>query len=261
MTEPWKPAPDIADSFVIVLNEPQDIVNIAGTLRAMMNMGLRRLRLVRPALFDAKRIGGIAHGSEPLIEMVEFFDSLGDAVADATRVIGTTSRRRTSAYVWDTPRAAAPGLIELAQREPGPIPIVFGREDKGLSNEDLDLCDRLLVIPTDPGFSSLNLAQAVLVVAYELRMTAGEAWPLPRPKRRSKAADSRAMLALFDDCRRALDTIEFFKKRNAPIVMRSLRAVLRRAEPTAREAGLLRAMAIEVRKYFDRVLGPGRDGA
>jgi TrmH family RNA methyltransferase len=255
MAERRRAAPDIGDAFVIVLNEPQDIVNIAGTLRAMMNMGLRQLRLVRPALFDAKRIGGIAHGSEPLIERVEFYDSLGDAVADAARVIGTTSRRRTSEFVWDTPRAAAPGLIELALREPGPVPMVFGREEWGLRNEDLDLCDRLLVVPTDPAFSSLNLAQAVLLVAYELRMAAAEPGALPRPKRRSKSADSRDMLALFEDSRRALETIEFFKKRNAPIVMRTLRAVLRRAEPTAREAGLLRAMAIEVRKFFDRKLG------
>jgi len=259
MAERRTPAPDIGDSFVIVLNEPQDIVNIAGTLRAMMNMGLRRLRLVKPALFDAKRIGGIAHGSEPLIERVAFFDSLGDAIADAARVIGTTSRRRTSEFVWDSPRVAAPGLIEFALREPGPVSIVFGREDKGLSNEDLDLCDRLLVIPTDPGFSSLNLAQAVLLVAYELRMAAAEPGSLPRPKRRSKSADSRELLTLFEDSRHALETIEFFKKRNAPIVMRTLRAVLRRAEPTAREARLLRAMAIEVRKFFDRKLGRRSD--
>jgi TrmH family RNA methyltransferase len=261
MADPRKIARDMAGSFVIVLNEPQDIVNIAGTLRAMMNMGLERLRLVRPALFDAKRIGGIAHGSEPLIERVEFFDSLGDAIADATRVIGTTARRRTSAFVWDTPREAAPGLLKLALREGGPVPIVFGREDKGLSNEELDLCDRLLVIPTAAGFSSLNLAQAVLIVTYELRMAAGIAAALPRPKRRSHTADSRALLALFEDSRRALDTIEFFKKRNAPIVMRSLRAVLRRAAPTASEAGLLRAMAIEVRKYFERKPGPRADGS
>ena len=71
----------IGESFVIVLNEPQDIVNIAGTLRAMMNMGLTRLRLVNPALFDAHRISGIAHGSEALLERVEFFAALGDALA------------------------------------------------------------------------------------------------------------------------------------------------------------------------------------
>jgi TrmH family RNA methyltransferase len=249
----------IGESFVVVLNEPQDIVNIAGTLRAMMNMGLTRLRLVNPVLFDAHRISGIAHGSEALVERVEFFASLGDALADASRVVGTTSRRRTAAFVWEHPRLAAPGLVAFAREQERPVAIVFGREDTGLSNDDLDLCDRLLVVPADPIFPSLNLAQAVLLVAWELRLAAEAAAPLPRPKRKSGPAASAELLALFDDARRALDTIEFFKSRNAPMVMRTLRAVLRRAELTRREAGLLRAMAIEVRKYFERTR-PERDG-
>jgi TrmH family RNA methyltransferase len=245
--------PGVLDRIVIVLNEPQDIVNIAGTLRAMMNMGLTRLRLVRPALFDARRVAGIAHGSEPLIEKVEFCDTLRDAIADAARVLGTTSRRRTSTYLWDYPRAAAPGLIALAREQRQPVVIVFGREDKGLANEDLDLCDRLLVVPTAAEYASLNLAQAVLLIAYELRLAAQAAEPLPRPKRRSGPATSRDLLTLFEDAERALGTVEFFKARNAPMVMRSLRAVLRRAQLTSREAGLLRAMAIEVRKFFERI--------
>lgn len=249
----------ITDRFIIVLNEPQDIVNIAGTLRAMMNMGFTRLRLVKPALFDAHRISGIAHGSEPLIEKVEFFDTLSDAIADAARVLGTTSRRRTSTFLWDYPRAAAPGLIAFASEQTRPVALVFGREDKGLSNEDLDLCDRLLVVPTDAGYSSLNLAQAVLLIAYELRLAAESVEPLPRPKRKSGPATSRDMLTLFADAEEALETVEFFKSRNAPMVMRSLRAVLRRAQLTSREAGLLRAMAIEVRKYFERI-SRKRDG-
>lgn len=246
----------IADRIVIVLNEPQDIVNIAGTLRAMMNMGLTRLRLVRPAVYDAQRISGIAHGCEPWIERIEFFDSLGDAIADAARVMGTTSRRRTSTFVWDYPRAAAPGLVAFARHEVRPVALVFGREDRGLSNEDLDLCDRLLVVPTDAEYSSLNLAQAVLLVLYELRLAATENEPLPRPKRKSVPATSRDLLTLFDETRAALDTIEFFKSRNAPMVMRSVRAVLRRASLSSREAGLLRAIAIEVRKYFERISPP-----
>jgi TrmH family RNA methyltransferase len=241
----------LAASFVVVLNEPQDIVNIAGTVRAMMNTGLSRLRLVRPALYDAYRIAGIAHGAESLLEKVEFFDTLRDATADAGRIIGTTSRRRTATYVWQHPREAAPELLALAL--PGPVALVFGREDKGLSNEDLDLCERLLVVPTDPAHPSLNLAQAVLLVTYELWLAASEQVALPRPKRRTGPALPAEMEALFEDSRAALDTIEFFKARNAPMVMRTLRAILRRAALSSRETALLRAMAIEVRKFFERV--------
>jgi TrmH family RNA methyltransferase len=240
------------DRFVIVLNEPQDIVNIAGTVRAMMNMGLARLRIVKPALYDAYRIAGIAHGSEWLLERIEFPATLGEAVADASRIVGTTSRRRTSSFVWQHPREAAPELLRLADGADGPIVILFGREDKGLANEDLDLCDRLLVVPTAADHASLNLAQAVLLVAYELWLARSDAAPLPRPKRKSGPASPSEMLNMFDDAQTALDTIEFFKSRNAPTVMRSLRAILRRADPTAREVRLLRAMAIEVRKYFHR---------
>jgi TrmH family RNA methyltransferase len=243
----------LARSFVIVLNEPQDIVNIAGTARAMMNMGLTRLRLVRPALYDEIRIAGIAHGAEPLIAQIEFFDTLADALADASRVLGTTARRRTATHVWQHPREAAPQLVALNATAEAPIAIVFGREDKGLSNEDLDRCERLLVVPTNPAHSSINLAQAVLLIAYELWLAAGSVAPLPRPRRRALPATPAELDALFADSERALDLIEFFKKRNAPMVMRTVRAVLRRAALNGREAKLLRAMAIEVRKYFERI--------
>jgi TrmH family RNA methyltransferase len=244
-----------AERFIIVLNEPQDIVNIAGTVRAMMNMGLSRLRLVRPALYDAYRVAGIAHGSEWLLDRIEFPATLEDAVADASRIVGTTSRRRTASYVWQHPREAAPELLGLAAASEGPVVILFGREDKGLANEQLDLCDRLLVVPTSPDHPSLNLAQAVLLVAYELWLARSDAGPLPRPKRKSGPATPTEMQHMFADAETALDTIEFFKSRNAPTVMRSLRAILRRAEPTAREVRLLRAMYIEVRKYFSRING------
>src|SRR5687767_3828273 len=96
------------DRFVIVLNRTQDVVNIATTLRAMMNMGLTRMRLVKPDDFSAYRIAGIAHGSEALIERIEFYDTLQQATADAALVLGTTARRRAATYVWSHPRVAVP---------------------------------------------------------------------------------------------------------------------------------------------------------
>jgi tRNA (cytidine32/uridine32-2'-O)-methyltransferase len=245
----------LAERFVVVLNRTQDIVNIAGTARAMLNMGFARLRLVRPDVYDARRVAGIAHGSERLLERVEFFDTLAAAIADAGHVVGTTARRRTAAYVWGHPRELAPELIDLATRSDVPVALVFGREDTGLLNEELDLCDRLLVIPTSARHASLNVAQAALLVLHELRaaVTVGRP-PLPEPKRRSTPATSADLLRYFEDAERALDTIEFFKTRNRAMILRSLRAVTRRARPSAREVKLLRAMAIEVRKFFERKL-------
>jgi TrmH family RNA methyltransferase len=245
----------IYQNIVVVLNEPQDLVNIAGAVRALLNMGLRRLRLVRPVEFDPYRIAGIAHGSEAMLEGIEFFDSLAEAVADCIHVVGTTARRRSSAFVWQYARDAAPELLELATSGSAPVALVFGREDKGLSNEDLDLCDRVLTVPTDPAHSSLNLAQTVLLIAYELWMagTAGER-ALPQPRRRAyRLANVEEMGSLFEQSENALDVIDFFKKRNPAATMRTLRAIARRAGLDMREARLLRAIAYEVQHYLRRM--------
>lgn len=246
----------LATRFVVVLNRTHDLVNIAGTVRAMMNMGLERLRMVKPDVYDAHRIGGIAHGSEWLLERAEFFETLDEAVSDAGLVIGTTARRRTAPYVWDHPRDAAAGLLQTARAAAGPICIVFGREDTGLLNDELDRCDRLMVVPTHRHNSSLNVAQAALLLFYELRHAAiaGAVPPLPKPKRRSHPATSAELQQYFTDTERALEAIEFFKARNAPMIMRTLRAVVRRSQPSSREVKLMRAIAIEIRKFVERKL-------
>src|SRR5688572_31459405 len=124
---------DLERDFIVVLHETQDLVNIAGVVRAMLNMGFWRLRLVRPALYDAYRIAGIAHGSEKMLEQVQFFDDLPSALADVGYAVGTTARGRTPAFVWQHPREAAPELMGLATEGARPIALVFGREDKGLT--------------------------------------------------------------------------------------------------------------------------------
>ena len=246
------------ERFVVVLNRTQDVVNIATSLRAMMNTGLTRLRLVSPDDFSAYRIAKIAHGSEELIERIEFFDTLDDATADAALVLGTTARRRTATYLWSDPRAAAPGLLTQDASAERPVAIVFGREDTGLLNEELDRCDRLLVVPTSEINSSLNLSQAVLLIGYELMLAAMDGGrELPKPRRDISPASSLQLRALFQQSEAALEAIDFFKGKNPEAIMRTLRAVLRRAELTAREATLLRAMGIETQKAFSRA--PVRD--
>jgi TrmH family RNA methyltransferase len=242
-------------NFVVVLNETQDLVNIAGAVRALLNMGLQRLRLVRPAEFDAYRIAGIAHGSEALLERIEFFDSLREAVADCTHVVGTTARRRSSAFVWQYAREAAPELLELAATAAGPIALVFGREDKGLSNDDLDLCDRVLTVPTNPRHSSLNLAQTVLLICYELWIAGpagGRELPQPR-KKANRLANVEEMASLFEQTEKALTAIEFYKNRNPAATLRTLRAIARRSTLDSREARLLRAIAYEVQHHLARL--------
>jgi TrmH family RNA methyltransferase len=245
------------ERFVIVLNRTQDVVNIATTLRAMMNMGLTRLRLVAPDDFSAYRIAGIAHGAEPLIERIEFFDTLDGALADATLVVGTTARRRAASYLWAHPRDAAPALLAHDATADRPVAIVFGREDTGLLNDELDRCDRLLVIPTSALNSSLNLAQAVLLIGYELFLATELQTALPRPKKDAGPPTTIEKQALFEQLDAALRAIDFYKGKNPEAIMRTVRAVLRRADIDAREAALFRAMGIEVQKAL--ALPPFRD--
>jgi TrmH family RNA methyltransferase len=245
------------DGIVVVLWQTQDYVNIAGTIRAMKNFGLSRLRLIQPELWDPWRIEGIAHGTEDVVARTEIHDSLLSALGDCSYVVGMTARSRRAKRAVARPRALAPELIARAADhvagQAGPVALLFGREDHGLSNEALDLCHRTCIIPTSE-HSSLNLAQAVLTLAYELWMVAeGMDQPIRAPRRDVEPAPVELLEKLFADAERALWTVDFFKSRQTESVMRTLRELIRRADPDAREAGFLRAMAIEVVKYVGRI--------
>jgi tRNA/rRNA methyltransferase/tRNA (cytidine32/uridine32-2'-O)-methyltransferase len=146
-------------SVVLVLYEPQDPVNIAATIRAMKNMGVSRMRLVRPVEYEAVRLEGIAHGTMDLIDAIEHYDSFDAAVADCVRVFGFTARRRAAKLRLIDPKVAAAELLDAAVD--GPVALVFGREDSGLPNDVLDRVHATVTIPTT-NHASLNLAQACL---------------------------------------------------------------------------------------------------
>lgn len=250
------PAPVPAlENIVVVLNETQDLVNIAGTVRAMANMGLRRLRLVNPVHYDEYRVLGIAHQGHPVTNRIEQFSSLDAALEDAVRVVGTSARRRTARFVWQHPREAAPALASLAVGG-HLVALLFGREDIGLDNAQLDRCDEVITVPTDPAARSMNLAQAVLLIAYELFIAAGGAdRPLPTPRKTATPASWSQHQQLFDATSATLQDIDFYKGKNPEAVMRTIRAVARRAQLDSKEANLFRAIAFETRKVIARLRG------
>ncbi len=250
------PGRESLDGVVVVLWQTQDHVNVAGTIRAMKNFGLSRLRLVSPASWDPWRIEGIAHDTGDVIAATELYDDLASALADCSFAVGMTARDRRAKRSLGRPRELAGDLLrrgaEARAGGAGPVGLVFGREDKGLSNEALDLCHRTCIIPTSE-HSSLNLAQAVLVMAYELWMAAeGERQPFRDPRRTAPPAPVSLLEEFFADAERALWAVDFFKTRQTETVMRTVRELTRRAEPDQREAGFLRAVAIEVVKYLRR---------
>jgi len=250
--EPSSPPRGDLSRVRIVLQEPQNLVNIAGVIRAMKNMGLSSLRVVRPAEWDAWRITGIAHRCDDLVEAAEHPDSLQEAVADSVLVVGTSARARTAHRNYGYARHWASEL--WAATEKGPVSIVFGREDRGLSNEDLDLCHGVAIIPTDLRYSSLNLAQACLLLSYELFLCSQEDLPsLPRGRRSTAPATRERMEGMFRALESGLGRIDFFKARTPESVMRTFRTLLSRAEPDDQEAGLVQALGFEIGNHLDRI--------
>ena len=247
--------PDALSRVVVVLDHPKDVVNIAGVARVMMNFGLAHLRLVEPDEFDTWRIGGIAHRSQRITEAASLHASLDEALADAVFIVGTTARARTAGRAYVRPREAARQIARRAQD--GPVAILLGREDRGLTNEDLDRCHAVTIIPTDPEYSSLNLAQACLVLAYEvfLAVGAGEE-PLPLGRRATRPPTQEELERTFAALEQGLHRIDFYKARHPEAVMRTLRTIIARAEPDLREAKLLAAIGHEIRNYIERIGGP-----
>lgn len=250
--------PSVLERVVVVLHEPQNPINIAAVVRAMKNMGLAQLRLVNPVEYDPSRIEHIAHGTRDVVERIRHFTTLTEALADTVRVHAYAGKPRAAHWARTTPKDSAAELLACA--EDGPVAILFGPEDHGLRNEALDLAHATVTIPTT-AHQSLNLAQAVLLAAYELHLAAGDATRrLPRPRHGAAAATQEQYERAFETFARALEAIDFFKTRNAELVMRTVRSLAFRAAPDARELDMARAVAIEVLRTIDRVQGVYRGG-
>ncbi len=238
------------DQVRVVLYEPQDPVNIAATVRAMRNMGIDTLHLVRPVEYDPVRLEGIAHGTREFIDRIVHFDDFEAAIAGCVHVVGFTARRRAARWTVTTPRDEA--VIALAAAADGPVAYVFGREDSGLPNEILDRVHAAVMIPTTE-HASLNLAQAVLVGVYELHLAAQDATRDVAPPRKAAPPPTPEQFEqYFADVERSLDAIEFFKTRVSEHIMRTVRSLTYRAAPDARELSLVRAMALEVVNFLNR---------
>ena len=240
----------VLDQVRVVLFEPQNPINIAATVRSMKNMGVGVLRLVRPVYYEETYIEMIAHQTRDVVARIEHHDTLESALGDCVRVAGFTGRRRAAKWATSTPREVAGEL--LAHADAGPVALLFGREDDGLPADALDRCQVTVHIPTTE-HSSLNVAQAVLVGLYELHLAAGDATrTLQRPRKHAPPPTVEHFEQAFVSAQDALTAMDFFRSRNPEHVMRSLRSLVFRAQPDARELTLVRSMAIEVLRTIDR---------
>jgi TrmH family RNA methyltransferase len=218
--------------------------NIGAVARAMKNMGVTDLALVNPLYFPDKEATARASGAEDLLEEATVVDTLAEAIADCVYVAGASARSRAINWPCLDARDCAARLLEESAK--GPVAAVFGPEKSGLSNSDLDHCDTLLTIPTNPDFSSLNLAMAVQVVTYELR--AARAEKAPEYEADAPLATSREMENFYEHLEQVLTDVQFLDPDNPRHLMRRLRRLFIRARPDQNEVNILRGMLAAVQR-------------
>jgi tRNA (cytidine32/uridine32-2'-O)-methyltransferase len=253
------------ENIRVILVETSHPGNIGAVARAMKNMGLTRLDLVNPRYFPSLEADARASGATDILAKAGVFADLSAALAGCRLVIGASARVRTLDWPLLDPRAcAAQALPEAAQ---GQVALVFGRESAGLTNVELGHCHALLHIPTNPEYSSLNLAMAVQVVLYELHMLAlVTEGPLDGPVVRTRAvperdalladdlADVAAMEGFMQHLAQTLLDVGFSEPERSELLMLRLRRLFMRARPDVQELNILRGIlsACQGRKSMRR---------
>ncbi|ALJ27967.1 MULTISPECIES: RNA methyltransferase [Stenotrophomonas] len=223
--------------------------NIGAAARAMKTMGLSRLVLVAPEQPLDEVAFRRSAGAEDVLGDAPVFATLAEAVADCRLVLGCTARARRVQLEELLPEVAGQRAVARAA-EPAEVAFVFGRERTGLSNDELQLCHAAVHIPSDPEFSSLNLAAAVQVLAYEVRMAQleGQAAPPPEPGYGEAPASHAQLEGLFGQFGDTLDQIDFHKGRAPESAMRKLRRLFMKADLSEQEVRLLRGILSDAQR-------------
>jgi tRNA/rRNA methyltransferase len=232
---------------IVILVEPQLGENIGMAARAMGNFALTRLRIVNPRdgwpNLSAQRA---AAGADHILDHAKLFDTVEQAVADCTLLFATTARAHDQAKPVVAPEAAA-REIAGGIKGGGTVGILFGRERYGLQNEEVARANRIITFPVNPGFASLNLAQAVLLIGYEwFKLSTEGALPFAMPEH-SERASQHQMQAFFDNLVRELDKVEFLRpaeKRETMLV--NLRNIFTRMEPTKQDMHTLHGVVMAI---------------
>jgi tRNA (cytidine32/uridine32-2'-O)-methyltransferase len=238
------------DNVRIVLVHTTHPGNIGAVARAMKNMCLGSLWLVAPRHFPHADATARASGADDVLEHARVCETLEETVADCRLVVGASARSRTVEWTGFEPRECASQLVREAAA--GPVALVLGRESSGLTNEELDRCDRLVRIPANPEYSSLNVAMAVQVLAYEILVAARAGAAPGEPDR--VPATSAQMESFFRHLAQALGDIGFTEGRNSEKLLRRLRRLFLRVRPDVDELTILRGIlsAAQGRKSMRR---------
>lgn len=230
----------------IILNAPRYPENIGAAARAAKNMGIGNISVVAPERYDPERIYRMAtHAARDTVDRIQLYDSLQEALRRYTYIIGTTARLGKQRQAIFTPPQMARHLIDISFKNQ--IAIVFGPEDRGLSNEDLALCQAMVNIPT-ADFSSLNLAQAVMVVCYEIFTAKRDTGNGFTPR----LAERQALEAMYTHLKDVLIKISFLNPENPDYWLNNLRRFFDRLPLRAKEVSIIRGICRQINWYGEK---------
>jgi tRNA/rRNA methyltransferase len=253
-TKRWVEAP----GPVVILVEPQLGENIGAAARAMANFGLARLRLVKPKqAWPNDKAHMMAAGADRVLDGAVLYENVASAIADCSFVLATTARSHDQAKpVVSAADAAAEMAPRIAAGET--VGILFGRERNGLENDEVALADRIVTLPVNPAFASLNLAQAVVIVAYEwFKLQSGGTLPFTMPQK-SPPAGKEQLLAFFASVEGELEKVEFFRPPDKRETMQiNLRNIFTRMAPTQQDIQTLHGVLMSIAEGRK---GPARGG-
>lgn len=233
------------DNIRIVLVNTHHPGNIGSAARAMKNMGITRLYLVEPKNFPSFEASQLASSATDVLKNAVVVDTLAEALKGCSFVCGTTARLRS--VKWPQVDGRECGELIHYESEQHEVALVFGRERSGLSNDELELCQTLVNITTGEAYSSLNLGQAVQVLAYEILMASRNGVDIPAEDESSvdekdQLATNDQLEGMYNHYMDALSDLNFFGKRNPEHIMRKLRCLYGRARPTLREVQIMRGI-------------------
>jgi tRNA/rRNA methyltransferase len=240
------------ENISLVLVRPQYAGNIGSVCRAMKNMGLRKLILVSPA---ADHLGEeairMAVSARDILVETKVFYSLPEALEGFHWIAGTSARRGRNRGPFISPRELAPEILSHAQRVP--VAILFGPEDKGLTNRELDPCQALIAIPAHPQLSSLNLAQAVMIICYEIYLAqiSNLQWN-PRAEKEFRPAQFQKVEGMYSHMEDLLLKIGFLDPKNPKRIMHTLRRIFGRAGLSERDVAIWRGIFRQMEWYVTR---------
>ena len=220
--------------------------NIGAAARAIKNMGIFNLALVKPKEFPSDIAIYRSKAAKDILENAEIYESLEDAIAGCKLIVGTSARARSVPWPVFNPRDAAEEMRKISKQ--GNVAIVFGREDRGLTNDELGLCNFHVHIPSDPKYSSLNLSQAVQILAYEIRLAYSKDEVINEVKWDVDLANNEQTERLIDHMEELMQDVEFYDVENPRKLLLRVRRFFKRSEIDVMEANIFRGLFSAIQK-------------